>query len=71
MPILTDSIEAKLTAEELIEIRAILFVSENAFWNLTKTDSKNASFYKKDIERIRAAKTTLNNAIQREYEKGN
>lgn len=61
-----DSIEAKLTAEELIEIRAILFVSENAFWNLTKADPKNTSFYKKEIERIRRAKDTLNKAIQRE-----
>ena len=61
-----DSIEAKLTAEELIEIRAILFVSENAFWNLTKADPKNTSFYKRDIERIKSAKATLNNAIQRE-----
>lgn len=66
MPILADSIEAKLTADELIEIRAILFVSERAFWNLTEADPKNASFYKKDIERIKAAKATLANAIQRE-----
>jgi len=61
-----DSIEAKLTAEELIEIRAILLNSERAYGNLTQVDPKNASFYKKDIERIRAAKTILTNAIQRE-----
>ena len=61
-----DSIEAKLTADELIEIRAILFISENAFWNLTKADPKNTCFYKKDIERIRRAKDTLTKAIQRE-----
>ena len=66
MPILADSIEAKLTADELIEIRAILFVSERAYWNLMQADPKNASFYKRDIERIKSAKATLTNAIQRE-----
>ena len=66
MPILADSIEAKLTADELIEIRAILLTSERAYWNLMQADPKNASFYKRDIERIKSAKATLTNAIQRE-----
>lgn len=66
MSFLAMPIEAKLTADELIEIRAILFTSERAYWNLTQADPKNANLYKRDIERIKAAKTILSNAIQRE-----
>lgn len=66
-----ETIEAKLTTKELIEIRAILFVSENAFWSLTKADPKNAPSHKKEIERIREAKKMLTNAILRDYEKNN
>jgi len=66
-----ETIEAKLNTKELIEIRSILFVSENAFWSLTKADPKNAPVHKKEIERIRAAKTMLTNAILRDYEKNN
>lgn len=59
-------IEAKLTADEIIELRAVLFLAERAFWNLSGSDSKNASFYRRDIERIKSAKKMLSESIQRE-----